>query len=148
MWRAPQDPLSSMCLPGSQEKALRPRLPRLPTLNGACTGTVAIPTSSCLKSVTFSATATDTLSSPWVDYATDKAFVGSDDGKIYRISCVFNCALNTHPAVDWTFTLPVAGTGGAAATPNGPVYDSSDWALDRGRSIGRAVDHQCQRSDA
>ena len=65
-----------------------------PTLNGACTVRAA-PTSSCLKSVTFSTTATDTLSSPWVDYQTDKAFVGSDDGKIYRISCVFNCALNT-----------------------------------------------------
>ncbi|MGZ4732825.1 MAG: hypothetical protein ACXVZH_11855 [Terriglobales bacterium] len=100
-----------------------------PTLNGSCTGTVAIPTSSCLKSVTFSTTATDTLSSPWVDYTTDKAFVGGDDGKIYRISCVFNCALNTNPTVDWTFTLPVAGTGGAAATPNGPVYDSSTGRL-------------------
>ena len=64
------------------------------------------PTSSCLKSVTFSTTATDTLSSPWVDYQTDKAFVGGDDGKIYRISCVFNCALNTNPTVDWTFTCP------------------------------------------
>jgi len=76
-----------------------------PTLNGACTGTVAAPTSSCLKSVTFSTTATDTLASPWVDYQTDKAFVGGDDGKIYRISCVFNCALNTNPTVDWTFTI-------------------------------------------
>lgn len=100
-----------------------------PTLNGSCTGTVAVPTSSCLKSVTFSTTATDTLSSPWVDYTTDKAFVGGDDGRIYRISCVFNCGLNTNPTVDWFFALPVAGTGGAAATPNGPVYDSSTGRL-------------------
>ena len=107
-----------------------------PTLNGACTGTVAAPTSSCLKSVTFSTTATDTLSSPWVDYQTDKAFVGGDDGKIYRISCVFNCALNTNPTVDWTFTLPVAGTGGAAARPNGPVYDYPSGRLFVGDQLG------------
>ena len=107
-----------------------------PTLNGACTGTVAAPTSSCLKSVTFSTTATDTLASPWVDYQTDKAFVGGDDGKIYRISCVFNCALNTNPTVDWTFTLPVAGTGGAAARPNGPVYDFPSGRLFVGDQLG------------
>ena len=102
-----------------------------PTLNGACTAT-----SSCLKSVTYSTTATDTLASAWVDYQTDKAFVGSDDGKIYRISCVFTCALNTQPTVDWTFTLPVAGTGGASATPNGPVYDFPSGRLFVGDQLG------------
>jgi hypothetical protein len=108
----------------------------VPTLNGSCTGTVAVPTSSCLKSVALSATATDTLSSPWVDYQTDKAFVGTDDGKIYRISCVFACALNTEPLVDWVFTLPVAGTGGAAAKPNGPVYDFPSGRLFVGDQLG------------
>ena len=102
-----------------------------PTLNGACTAT-----SSCLKSFTFSTASTATLASPWVDYTTDKAFVGSDDGKIYRISCVFNCALNTQPSVDWTFILPVAGTGGASATPNGPVYDSQTGHLIVGDQLG------------
>jgi hypothetical protein len=107
-----------------------------PTLNGACTGTVANPTSSCLKSVTLSATASDTLSSPWIDYQTDKAFVGTNDGKIYRISCVFNCALNSNPTVDWTYTLPVAGTGGATAQPNGPVYDYPSGRLFVGDQLG------------
>jgi hypothetical protein len=107
-----------------------------PTLNGACAGTVANPTSSCLKSLTLSSTATETLASPWVDYQTDKAFVGTDDGKIYRISCVFNCALNTNPIVDWIFTLPVAGTGGAPATPNGPVYDFPSGRLFVGDQLG------------
>jgi len=102
-----------------------------PTLNGACNAT-----SSCLKSVTFSSTATATLASPWVDYATDKAFVGSDDGNIYRLSCVFNCALNAQPTVDWTFSLPVAGTGGSAAIPNGPVYDSQTGHLVVGDQLG------------
>jgi len=107
-----------------------------PTLNGACTGTVPIPTSSCLKSVTLSASATDTLSSPWVDYQTDKAFVGTDDGKIYRVSCVFSCGLNNQPAVDWVFSLPVAGTGGAAVKPNGPVYDFPSGRLFVGDQLG------------
>jgi hypothetical protein len=107
-----------------------------PTLNGACTGTVPVPTSSCLKSIQLSATATDSLSSPWVDYQTDKAFVGTDDGKIYRISCVFTCGIAAQPAVDWVFTLPVAGTGGAAAKPNGPVYDFPSGRLFVGDQLG------------
>jgi hypothetical protein len=92
-----------------------------PTANGTCTGG-ATP-SSCLVSTTYSSTVTTTLADPWVDYQTDKAFVASDDGKISRISCVFNCVLNTQPTIDWTFTLPVAGTGGAQPVPNSPVYD-------------------------
>lgn len=102
-----------------------------PTLNGACTATT-----SCLKSVTYSTTATNSLASPWVDYQTDKAFVASDDGKIYRISCVFSCALNTQPTVDWTFSLPVAGTGGAQPIPNGPVYDYPSGRLFVGDQLG------------
>ena len=102
-----------------------------PTLNGSCNAT-----SSCLKSVTFSAGSTATLASPWVDYSADKAFVGSDNGIIYRISCVFNCALNAQPTVDWSFTLPVAGTGGSSATPNGPVYDSQTGRLIVGDQLG------------
>ena len=89
-----------------------------PTTPNACTAT-----SNCLLSVTFSSTATTTFASPWVDYQTDKGFVASDDGKVYRISCVFQCALNSNPTVDWTFTLPVAGTGGATPRPNGGVYN-------------------------
>jgi hypothetical protein len=103
----------------------------VPTLNGACTAT-----SSCLKSVTFSASSTVTLASPWVDYASDKAFVGSDNGNIYRISCVFRCALNTQPGLDWTFSLPVAGTGGSSATPNGPVYNAQTGHLMVGDQLG------------
>lgn len=93
-------------------------------------------TSSCLQSVTFSTGATATYASPWVDYANDKAFVASDNGKIYRISCVFNCLLNTNPTVDWTYTLPVAGTGGAAPQPNGPVYNAAYGYLFVGDQLG------------
>jgi len=33
---------------------------------------------------------TDTRSSPWVDYIADVAYVGADDGKLYKITGVFN----------------------------------------------------------
>jgi hypothetical protein len=62
--------------------------------------------------------------------------VGTDDGKIYKISCVFKCALNSQPTVLWTFNLPVAGTGGAAATPNGSVYDFPSGHLFVGDQLG------------
>jgi hypothetical protein len=102
-----------------------------PTLSGVCTAT-----SSCLKSIAFSGTSTATLASPWIDYSSDKAFVGSDNGVVYRISCVFHCPLNTQPSVDWSFTLPVAGTGGSSATPNGPVYSSQTGHLIVGDQLG------------
>src|SRR5208282_2142661 len=57
---------------------------KAPTLPASCAAGT-----SCLKSFTYSSTASNTLASPWVDYQTDKGFVASDDGKIYRISCVF-----------------------------------------------------------
>jgi hypothetical protein len=101
-----------------------------PAASGACGA------GSCLKSLTLSTTATDTLSSPWIDYQTDKAFIGTDDGKIYRVSCVFNCAANANPTIDWTYSLPVAGTGGTAASPNGPVYDFPSGRLFVGDQLG------------
>src|SRR5581483_5340764 len=62
--------------------------------------------------------------------------VASDDGKVYRISCVFTCGLNSNPTVDWTFTLPVAGTGGAQPQPTGPVYNSPYGYLTIGDQLG------------
>jgi hypothetical protein len=102
-----------------------------PTAMGSCTAT-----SSCLISLAYSPGSTTTLASPWVDYASDKVYVGSDNGKVYRLSCAFFCALNTAPTVDWTFTLPVAGTGGAAALPNGPVFDSTTQLIIVGDQLG------------
>jgi len=102
-----------------------------PTANGSC-----VTGGSCLVSTTYSSSATTSLADAWVDYQTDKAFVASDDGKISRISCVFNCTLNSQPKVDWTYTLPVAGTGGAQPVPNGPVYDYPSGRLFVGDQLG------------
>ena len=43
-----------------------------------------------MTSLTIDATATNTRSSPWVDYDKDVAYVGGDTGKIYKINGVFN----------------------------------------------------------
>ncbi len=131
-WKVRRLRPSSTCLPGRPDRVRLQRLLRRRRLGLTGCGAAT----SCLKSVTYSTTATNTLASPWVDYQTDKAFVGSNDGKIYRISCVFACALNAQPTVDWTFTLPVAGTGGAAAQPNGPVYDFPSGRLFVGDQLG------------
>jgi hypothetical protein len=77
-----------------------------------------------------STTGTDTLSSPFVDYTTDKAYVGNDDGVLYRIKDVFctsvnpDCSGATKPAPG----LDAAwGTGGAVTVCSGtltaPVLD-------------------------
>ncbi len=62
---------------------------------GAGNGTIAasaapgVGNSATMTSLTFAA-ALDTRSSPWVDYSSDIAYVGADDGKIYKILNVFN----------------------------------------------------------
>ena len=106
----------------------RATTPAVPPACGAATN--------CLKSLTISATATTTFASPWIDYATDKVFVATDDGKIYRLSCAFTCALNANPTIDWTYTLPVAGTGGSQPKPNGGVYNYPFGLLFVGDQLG------------
>jgi hypothetical protein len=60
------------------------------------------------------ATGTDTLSSPFIDYANDVAYVGNDIGTLYRIKNVF-CTLaacgTALPSLDTSW-----GSGGAVAT--------------------------------
>ncbi|HEX4002663.1 MAG TPA: hypothetical protein VHX36_08445 [Candidatus Acidoferrales bacterium] len=78
----------------------------------------------------FSISGTDTLSSPFVDYTTDKAYVGNDIGVLYRIKDVFctsnnpDCAGATKPAPSLDTTW---GTGGAVTVCSGtltaPILD-------------------------
>ena len=43
-----------------------------------------------MTSITFSPTAGDLRSSPWIDYNTDTAYVGDDAGNLYKFTGVFN----------------------------------------------------------
>ena len=47
----------------------------------------AVPTS--MTNLLVSGTAVDSYASPWVDYDSDTAYVGTDDGKVYQIKPVF-----------------------------------------------------------
>lgn len=60
--------------------------------NGTAANAPAVPgvgNTATMTSLTFAA-ALDTRSSPWIDYKTDTAYVGADDGRIYKITGVFN----------------------------------------------------------
>jgi hypothetical protein len=65
-------------------------------------------------------TTTDTLSSPYIDYANDLAYVGNDAGVLYRIKNVFcttaACVANAPPSLDATW-----GTAGAVTVCTGTL---------------------------
>jgi hypothetical protein len=91
-----------------------------------------------------STSGTDTLSSPFVDYTTDKAYVGNDVGVLYRLKDVFcistnaDCAGTTKPAPSLDTTW---GTGGAITVCSGrltaPVLDYFTYNIFVGCSDGK-----------
>ncbi len=91
-----------------------------------------------------STSGTDTLSSPFVDYSYDTAYVGNDLGILYRIKDVFcpstnpDCAGPTKPAPSLDTTW---GTNGAVTVCSGvltgPVLDSGTRNVYVGCSDGR-----------
>ncbi len=46
-------------------------------------------TAGCMTTLTIQTSATDSNSSPWVDYGTDTAYIGTDNGLLYKITPVF-----------------------------------------------------------
>jgi hypothetical protein len=46
-------------------------------------------TPSCMTTLTIESSATNSNSSPWVDYASDTVYVGADNGVLYKITPVF-----------------------------------------------------------
>jgi hypothetical protein len=91
-----------------------------------------------------STSGTDTLSSPFVDYVRDAAYVGNDVGVLYRIKNVFctstnpSCAGTTKPAPSLDTTW---GTGGAVTVCSGkltgPVLDFNTLNVYVGCSDGK-----------
>jgi hypothetical protein len=78
-----------------------------PQLPSSCTNPT---TAGCMTTVKIS-TGANTDSSPWIDYGTDTAYVGTDDGKLYKIAPVFGGGA---PAVvsdtNWPVTVVTSGT--------------------------------------
>src|SRR5208282_5456067 len=84
-------------------------------------GTVGAPaTPSAIASVTLTGATTDTNSSPFMDYGTDTAYVGTDNGLVFKISPVFG---GTPPTSVSAF-ITIAG----APKLTGPVLDFSTGA--------------------
>jgi hypothetical protein len=97
------------------------------TANQGTITAAAVPT---MTSATFSPTSDCTTSSPWVDYSADIAYVGSDNGILYKITNVFKGT----PAVDNTFPWPVLVSKNNRLSP--PVQDSSRSILMVGSGNG------------
>jgi hypothetical protein len=81
-----------------------------------------------MTSLTLTGSKNVTLSSPWVDYATNSAYVGDDNGTLYHITCVFGCASST---LDYSCTV---ATGKILS---GPVFDQTSQAVFVGASDGK-----------
>ncbi len=85
------------------------------TAGNGVIGNAAAP--AAMTSLTLSSTTDDTASAPWVDYAGDAAYVGSDNGLIYKITGVFHGT----PALAGS-PWPITVSANLHLTP--PVLDS------------------------
>jgi hypothetical protein len=103
---------------------------RSPSTPTSCTTPT---TASCMTSVQISAT-TDTNSSVWVDYASDTAYVGTDNGNLYKIAPVFGGGA---PVVANDTNWPVVVvTTGASKVLTDPVVDSNAGRIFMGDANG------------
>ena len=75
--------------------------------NSYTTATPGSGNNAVMTSLAYSTSAT-TFSSPWIDYHNDVAYFGDDNGKLYKTTCVFYCAL---PALAAGWPIPVAAAG-------------------------------------
>jgi hypothetical protein len=86
------------------------------------------PTSAfCMTTLTIQSSATDSNSSPWVDYNTDTAYVGADNGLLYKITPVFGGgapALVNDPS-NWPVTVSTQTTKVLTA----PVVDDTSGRI-------------------
>ena len=103
---------------------------RSPQTPSSCTNPTTV---GCMSTVKISNGA-NTDSSPWIDYNTDTAYVGTDDGKLYKISPVFGGGA---PAVisdaDWPVTVV---TSGASNVLTDPIVDDSAARIFMGDANG------------
>jgi hypothetical protein len=92
-------------------------------------------TANCMTTLTIESTATNSNSSPWVDYNADTAYVGADDGKLYKITPVFRGGA---PALvsnsDWPVTLAASGQSNKVLTA--PIEDTNAGRIFVGDGYG------------
>jgi hypothetical protein len=101
--------------------------PQTPT---SCT---APTTAGCMTTLAIENTATNTNSSPWVDYSADTAYVGADNGLMYKIAPVFRSGAPTLVSnSDW----PVTVSTQTHKVLTGPVEDWNAGRIFIGDSQG------------
>ena len=89
------------------------------------------PTVTTMVSVPLSSTANDIASSPWVDYASDTAYIGTDDGVLHEVTGVFKGT----PAVDPVGShFPVTLSSPSNLSP--PTFDALDGLVLIGSANG------------
>jgi len=88
----------------------------------------------CMTTLTIETTATNSNSSPWVDYNSDTAYVGADNGLLYKITPVFGGGA---PAListgGWPATVSTNATNKALT---GPVVDDTTGRIFLGDGYG------------
>ena len=91
-------------------------------------------TAGCMTTLTIETVATNSNSSPWVDYNTDTAYVGADNGLLYKITPVFGGgapALVSDPS-NWPVTVSTQSTKVLTA----PVVDDTSGRIFLGDGYG------------
>lgn len=91
-------------------------------------------TPGCMTTLAIQSSATDSNSSPWVDYNSDTAYVGADNGLLYKITPVFGGgapALVNDPN-NWPVTVSTAPTKVLTA----PIVDTTTGRIFIGDGYG------------
>ncbi len=97
-----------------------------------CTTTT---TAGCMTTLTIETSATNSNSSPWVDYNTDTAYIGADNGLLYKITPVFGGgapALVSDPS-NWPVTV---STNQYNTVLTAPVVDDTSGLIFLGDGEG------------
>ena len=76
----------------------------------------------CMTTLTIETSATNSNSSPWVDYSTDTAYVAADNGLLYKITPVFGGGT---PALVSTGGWPVTVSTQATKVLTAPIVDDT-----------------------
>ena len=77
----------------------------------------------CMTTLTIESTATNSNSSPWVDYSADTAYIGADNGLLYKIKPVFGGG--TPALVNDPSNWPVTVSNQAIKILTAPVVDDA-----------------------
>ncbi|HXM63078.1 MAG TPA: hypothetical protein VN950_19605 [Terriglobales bacterium] len=90
-------------------------------------------TPGCMTTLAIQTSATDSNSSPWVDYSADAAYVGADNGVLYKITPVFGGGA---PALVSTGGWPVTVSTQTTKVLTAPVVDDNATRIFIGDGYG------------